>query len=115
MRPLLLPHLRRLWRDGHTVQLGVDPRTAAVLELPTPTVARVLDLVDGTRTEHAVITAAADRGVSASDAAALLDALREESGARARGAALRARAAAHFSWDRAAARLDAVYRRLVSR
>ncbi len=46
-------------------------------------------------------------------AAGLLEALRDEPAARARGAALRARAAAHFSWDRSAAQLDAVYRRLL--
>jgi glycosyltransferase involved in cell wall biosynthesis len=46
-------------------------------------------------------------------AAGLLAALRDEPAARARGVALRARAAAHFSWDRSAAQLDAVYRRLL--
>jgi glycosyltransferase involved in cell wall biosynthesis len=44
---------------------------------------------------------------------ALLMTLRSRNAARALGQALRARAAAHFSWERAAARLDAVYRRLV--
>ncbi|HLH25522.1 MAG TPA: glycosyltransferase family 4 protein [Chloroflexota bacterium] len=45
---------------------------------------------------------------------ALLAALRDPGAARACGQALRARAAAHLSWDAAAARLDAVYRRLVT-
>jgi glycosyltransferase involved in cell wall biosynthesis len=44
---------------------------------------------------------------------ALLAALRAGDAAQARGQALRARAA-HLSWETAAARLDAVYRRLVS-
>jgi glycosyltransferase involved in cell wall biosynthesis len=43
----------------------------------------------------------------------LLAALRDERAARACGAALRTRAAACFSWDQTAARLDAVYRRLL--
>jgi glycosyltransferase involved in cell wall biosynthesis len=46
-------------------------------------------------------------------AAALLDALRDECAARALGTALRARAAAHFSWEQSVAQLEAVYRRLV--
>ncbi len=46
-------------------------------------------------------------------AAALLDALRDERAARALGTALRARAAAHFSWEQSVAQLEAVYRRLV--
>jgi glycosyltransferase involved in cell wall biosynthesis len=55
----------------------------------------------------------APHGDAAALGDALLAALRAESAARARGQALRARAAAHFSWDTAARRLDAVYRRLV--
>ena len=31
MRPQLNPALRQLWRDEHTLQLGVDPAHAAVL------------------------------------------------------------------------------------
>ncbi len=46
-------------------------------------------------------------------AAELLGALRDARAARARGAALRARAAARFSWEQSAAQLDAVYRRLL--
>lgn len=42
----------------------------------------------------------------------LLAALRDEGGARARGQALRARAAATLSWDAAAARLNGVYQSL---
>jgi hypothetical protein len=54
MKPILLPALRRLWRDSSTVQLGVDPRYATTLQFPEPHTARVLDLLDGTRTAHRV-------------------------------------------------------------
>jgi glycosyltransferase involved in cell wall biosynthesis len=45
--------------------------------------------------------------------AQLLATIRDGATARARGEALRARATQHFSWEQAAAHLDAVYRRLV--
>src|SRR6266508_2451509 len=76
MRPLLLPHVRRLWRDARTLQLGTDPRVATVLELADPGAVRVLDLLDGTRSERGVIADAAQFGVSAQDACAMIDALR---------------------------------------
>ena len=57
MRPTLLPNLRRLWRDASTVQLGTDPAGAVVLQLRRPELARVLDLLDGARTEPAVLAA----------------------------------------------------------
>lgn len=77
MRPLLLPHLRRLWRDGHTVQLGTDPKVAILVELANPAAARVLDLLDGARTEHQVLTEALHLGVPTADARALIEAMRE--------------------------------------
>jgi glycosyltransferase involved in cell wall biosynthesis len=48
-------------------------------------------------------------------AAQILALLRDPAAAQARGAALRARAAADFSWTTTAARLAAVYRRLLAR
>ena len=51
IRPTLLPGLRRLWRDPHRLQLGTGPGRAVILELHRPGRARVLDLLDGTRTE----------------------------------------------------------------
>ncbi|GIJ50131.1 thiamin biosynthesis protein [Virgisporangium aliadipatigenens] len=75
MRPLLLPHLRRLWRDADTVQIGTDPRVATVLQLADPAVARILDLLDGTRTRDQVIGAAAGLGIAAAPAVAVLDGL----------------------------------------
>jgi bacteriocin biosynthesis cyclodehydratase domain-containing protein len=77
MRPLLLPHLRRFWRDGRTLQLGTDPGLATVIELGDPAAARVLDLLDGSRTEHRVIADAAGIGVPAADAQAVCDAVRD--------------------------------------
>jgi hypothetical protein len=76
MRKLLLAPLRRLWRDGHTLQLGTDPRLATMLELANPAAVRVLDLLDGTRAESRVLIEAARLGVPDRDARAMLDALR---------------------------------------
>jgi bacteriocin biosynthesis cyclodehydratase domain-containing protein len=75
MRPTLLPNLRRLWRNAGTVQLGTDPATAVVLEFDEPSAARVLDLLDGTRTEHAITAEAAALGVDADTTRSVLDAL----------------------------------------
>src|SRR5256885_10394578 len=69
-RPTLLPALRRLWRDPCRVQLGTDPRRAVLLELPHPSYARVLDLLDGTRTRARVLREAARGGVAAGGTAA---------------------------------------------
>lgn len=76
-RPTLLPGLRRIWRDRHRLQLGVDPARAVTLQLPDPGTARLLDLLDGSRSERAVIADAARGGIGESDARALLAALRE--------------------------------------
>jgi hypothetical protein len=76
-RPTLLPGLRRLWRDRHAVQLGTDPRRAVVLEFADPALARVLDLLDGSRTDEAVRREAARLGVPQPATEALLDTLRE--------------------------------------
>jgi bacteriocin biosynthesis cyclodehydratase domain-containing protein len=72
MRPALLPHLRRLWRDHRSLQLGTDPRRATVLEFAEPASARFLDLLDGTRTESQIITDAALCGVPVEHSRALL-------------------------------------------
>src|SRR4051812_9838807 len=75
-RPTLLPALRRLWRDPRRLQLGTDPGRAVVLELADPLLARLLDLLDGTRTEGGVVREAAALGVAADEAFAVLHALR---------------------------------------
>ena len=77
MRPLLKPALRPLWRDPTTLQLGVDPRHAVVLEGLTRAGAAVLRLADGTRDWPAVVAAAEAQGVAAEDAQALLLLLRD--------------------------------------
>jgi bacteriocin biosynthesis cyclodehydratase domain-containing protein len=74
-RPTLLPGLRRLWRGRYRLQLGLDPAHAVVLELPDPAIARVLDLLDGTRPERAVLAEAARRGIAEPTARDLLDRL----------------------------------------
>jgi len=76
LRPTLLPGLRRLWRDRRRLQLGVDPARAVVLELPDAGAARLLDLLDGARSERAVIADAARAGIAERDARLLLAALR---------------------------------------
>lgn len=75
-RPILLPALRRLWRDPHQLQIGTDPGRAVLLELADPRCARVLDLLDGTRTEAAVAREAAELGIPPADTAAMVLALR---------------------------------------
>jgi bacteriocin biosynthesis cyclodehydratase domain-containing protein len=75
-RPVLVPGLRRLWRGRHRLQLGVDPSRAIVLELPGPAAARVLDLLDGTRSERQVLAAARGYGVTDRVARAMIDSLR---------------------------------------
>ncbi|WP_433529782.1 TOMM precursor leader peptide-binding protein [Micromonospora sp. CA-263727] len=72
-RPTLLPGLSRLWRDRHTLQLGLGPERAILVEVADPRAARLLDLLDGTRSERQVLTGA---GVRPEHARALLDALR---------------------------------------
>lgn len=75
-RPLLLPGLTRLWRDRHTLQLGVEPGRAVLLEVANPRATRLLDLLDGSRSERAVLAAAAAVQVAPDEARVLLDALR---------------------------------------
>jgi bacteriocin biosynthesis cyclodehydratase domain-containing protein len=72
-RPTLLPGLRRLWRSPRSLQLGVDPARAVVLDLPTPGTARVLDLLDGTRSQRQVIDDARRHGIGEADARTLIE------------------------------------------
>ncbi|MBE1487123.1 hypothetical protein [Plantactinospora soyae] len=75
-RPTLLPGLARLWRDRHTLQLGLDPHRAVLLEVANPAAARLLDLLDGTRSERAVLEHAVTINVTPDDARTLIDTLR---------------------------------------
>src|SRR5919107_3241875 len=77
MRPLLVPGLPRVWRSAHTLQLGLDPARAVLLDLPDPGAARVLDLLDGCRPERLVLARAAEWGVSTEDVRALLETLHQ--------------------------------------
>ncbi|TDC02361.1 TOMM precursor leader peptide-binding protein [Micromonospora fluostatini] len=74
-RPLLLPGLTRLWRDRHTLQLGVEPGRAVLLEITNPRAARLLDLLDGSRSVRGVLSRASTYEVAPEDARGLLDAL----------------------------------------
>ena len=75
-RLTLLPGLSRLWRDETAVQLGTDPSRAIVIELPDAGAARVLDLLDGSRTERAVLRDAGALGVPRHVTSAMISALR---------------------------------------
>lgn len=72
---MLVPGLPRVWRSPHTLQLGLDPSRAVLIDLPDPRAADVLDLLDGTRSERVVLTWAADHGIATDDARTLLDTL----------------------------------------
>ena len=76
-RPLLLPGLPRSWRGPRTLQLGTDPTRSVLLDLPDRRAADMLDLLDGSRPERAVLGRAATLGIPIGDARALLDTLHE--------------------------------------
>ena len=74
-RPMLIPGLPRTWRAPGELQLGSDPARALVLRLPDPRTARVLDLLDGSRSERLVLLGAAELGVSPDECRMLLSTL----------------------------------------
>ncbi|WP_443609512.1 TOMM precursor leader peptide-binding protein [Actinacidiphila acididurans] len=63
MRPMLKSALRRSWRGRESVQFGVDPRRAVVLEPVDGATAGFLDLLDGTRDGPALVREAAGLGL----------------------------------------------------
>jgi hypothetical protein len=75
VRPLLKPALRRLWRAERTLQLGVDPELAVVLDGVGPAEARFLLGLDGTRTRAEVLGDAVDGDPGPVAARRLLDLL----------------------------------------
>ncbi len=74
-RPRLAPAVRRLWRDGQTLQLGVAADRAVVLAGIDDHSRRVLTLLDGTRDESQVLHDAERLGCPRDQAAAVLDLL----------------------------------------
>lgn len=76
-RLTIIPGLRRLWRGDHEIQFGVDPARAVVIHLTSPEHARLIDLLDGSRGEAAVLRDAKVIGIGARDAYELLAALRD--------------------------------------
>ncbi len=75
MRPLLAPGVRRLWRPAGVLQLGVAPERAVVAEFGHPRTARILDLLDGTRTVPSIRRSARALDVPDDAVTDLLDAL----------------------------------------
>lgn len=75
-RPTLLPGLTRLWRDRHTLQLGLDPGRAVLLEVANPRAVRLLELLDGAHSERSILDHALKIQVGRDEARSLLDALR---------------------------------------
>lgn len=71
---MLLPSVRRLHRDRHTIQLGLGPGRSVAIELARP--AAVLGLLDGTRSEPAIHREAARIGLPEADTTRLLGTLR---------------------------------------
>ena len=77
MRPQLKPGLRRLWRDPSTLQIGTDPDRAVVLGGLDPRVADLVDLLDGTREDVAIVAAARARGLDPAQVRRLVELLGE--------------------------------------
>ena len=75
LRPALLPGIARVWRPPRTLQLGLDPERAVLVELPDPGAAKLLDLLDGTRPERVILRFATDLGIRPDETRALLDSL----------------------------------------
>ncbi|MEU7902844.1 hypothetical protein [Actinoplanes sp. NPDC049118] len=74
-RPTLLPGLPRIWRAPHTLQLGLDPPRAVLIDLPEPSAAGLLDLLDGSRSERLALARAGSFGMRPDEARTLLDTL----------------------------------------
>lgn len=71
----LAPALRPLWRGDRTIQLGVDPEHSVVIEFADRRSARLLTLLDGTRSAEQVCADAPRLGIHHDDAGRILDAL----------------------------------------
>jgi hypothetical protein len=74
-RPMLNPALTPIWRDENTLQIGVDPRRAAVLAGITPARAAFLRRLDGSLTRAQALEAGAAHGLLPAEVAHLLEVL----------------------------------------
>ncbi|GAC1444775.1 MAG: TOMM precursor leader peptide-binding protein [Mycobacteriales bacterium] len=128
MRPLLTSSVRRLWRDGETLQLGRPPGRAVVLAGVDPVLQSVLGLLDGTRDRDRLLADAGALGCPTSrteqvlgllDSADLLDdAAADRSALAPLGRADRDRLAPDFGslrLVRGADGMESVRRRLAAR
>ncbi|MEE4543198.1 ThiF family adenylyltransferase [Streptomyces sp. V4-01] len=77
MRPVLKSALRRGWRDGESLQFGVDPRHAVVLAPVDGAAAAFLELLDGTRGMDTLTVDAAALGLGPEQVRRLLARLAE--------------------------------------
>ncbi|MFC4032550.1 TOMM precursor leader peptide-binding protein [Streptomyces polygonati] len=77
MRPMLKSALRRCWRDRESVQFGMDPAHAVVLEPVDGAAAGFLDLLDGTRSAPALTRDAGALGLGPDRVRRLLGLLAE--------------------------------------
>lgn len=75
VRPRLRPSLVRVWRDRHTLQLGLDPARAVLVTGLDPALARFVERVDGTRTPDELYDTAGRLGVAPGRTRELLDLL----------------------------------------
>ncbi|MBB2913565.1 hypothetical protein FHS43_004869 [Streptosporangium becharense] len=75
MRPRLKPALRRIVRDGRTLQFGLHPRHSVMLTDLEPEVRRWVESLDGVRDLAGVLAGAIDAGLGEEDGKALLDTL----------------------------------------
>src|SRR5260221_12808835 len=75
MRPLLKTGLRRMWRAGGSLQIGVTPGRSLLLNGLDNESERFVAALDGTRDIPALLASAQTIGVSGTQAATLLDVL----------------------------------------
>lgn len=76
MHPMIKPALRQAWRDRRTVQYGVAPAHAVLLEPVDDPTAAFLDLLDGTRSEEQLCEEAPRAGLSPGSVGRVLERLR---------------------------------------
>ena len=75
MRPVLKTGLRRLWRPGGALQVGVTPGRSLLLNGLGPAATRFVGALDGTRDIPGLLSHAEELGLSGAQATTLLDVL----------------------------------------